>query len=159
MRHKGNSRIACSLMALGLIVAAGTVQAELRLPDDYCNWELRDYAIEQALCGLSGDAVRGRALAADSHTGNCLACHRMPIPEEPFHGTVGPPLHGIGQRYTVAQIRAHVVDQRQFNPMSIMPGFYRDPRKANRVGPAFWGKTFLTAQQVEDIVAYLVTLK
>lgn len=125
----------------------------------YCAWEAKQFAIEEPLCGLIGDAARGRELAADSHAGNCLACHRMPIPEESFHGTIGPPLQGVGARYTPAQLRVRVVDEQQVNPFTIMPGFYRDPRFANRVADEFWGKTFLTAQQVEDIVAYLVTLK
>ncbi len=83
----------------------------------------------------------------------------MPIPEELFHGTIGPPLDGVGARYTEAQLRLRVVDEQVLNPLTIMPGFYRDPRKANRVADDFWGKTFLTAQQVEDTVAYLVTLQ
>lgn len=129
------------------------------LPDDYCHWQAEGFAIEQPLCGFQGDAERGRAVVIDRHGGNCLACHRMPIPEEPFHGTVGPPLDGVGGRYTEAQLRLRVVDEQVINPFTIMPGFYRDPREANRVADAFWGKTFLTAQQVEDVVAYLMTLK
>ncbi len=129
------------------------------LPEDYCHWQVRDFAIEQPLCGLRGDPHRGRQIAADSHAGNCLACHQMPIQEEAFHGTIGPSLDGIGARYTEAQLRLRIVDEQQVNPFTIMPGFYRDPRKANRVADGFWGKTFLTAQQVEDVVAYLVTLK
>ena len=125
----------------------------------YCNWTAKDFAIEAPLCDLVGDAQRGRALAADSHAGNCLACHQMPIPEEPFHGTIGPPLHGLGARYSEAQIRLRIVDEQQINPMTIMPAFYRDPKTTNRIAGDFWGKTFLTAQQVEDMVAYLVTLK
>lgn len=130
-----------------------------RLPSDYCRWKAEDFAIQKPLCGLQGDPVRGRALAADSHGGNCLACHRLPIPEETFHGTIGPPLDGVGARYTEAQLRMRVVDEQRINPFTIMPGFYRDPRRANRVAADYWGKTFLTAQQVEDVVAYLVTLK
>ena len=130
-------------------------------PDEpkYCEWQAKDFAVAAPLCGLAGDPVRGRALAADRHAGNCLACHRMPIPEEPFHGTIGPSLHAVGSRYTAAQLRLRIVDERQINPVTIMPGFYRDPNLANRVANEFWGKTFLTAQQVEDLVAYLVTLK
>lgn len=127
--------------------------------DDYCHWNAKDFAIGAPLCGLRGEAARGRTLAADSHGGNCLACHRMPIPEEAFHGTIGPPLQGVGSRYSEAQLRLRVVDEQQVNPFTIMPGFYRDPSEANRVADAYWGKTFLSAQQVEDIVAYLVTLK
>ncbi len=125
----------------------------------YCAWEMQDFAIAEPLCGLVGDAERGRMLAADSHGGNCLACHEMPIPEEPFHGTIGPPLHGIGARYNAAQIRLRIVDEQQVNPFTIMPGFYRDPAEANRVADAYWGRTFLSAQQVEDLVAYLMTLQ
>ena len=127
------------------------------LSDEYCRWRTEGFAIEAPLCGLHGDPARGRLI--DSHGGNCLACHQMPIPEEPFHGTVGPPLNGVGSRYSEGQLRLRVVDEQQVNPFTIMPGFYRDPREANRVADDFWGKTFLTAQQVEDVVAYLKTLK
>jgi sulfur-oxidizing protein SoxX len=152
-------RIPALLSFLALL--AGGAAASAETPDEagYCAWEMQDFAIQEPLCGLKGDPQRGRRIAADSHGGNCLACHQMPIPEEAFHGTVGPPLHGVGARYSAAQIRLRIVDEQQVNPMTIMPGFYRDPAKANRVADAFWGKTFLSAQQVEDLVAYLVTLK
>lgn len=146
-------------IVLALVPAILPAGEQLPLPADYCSWEIRDYAIEHPLCGLAGDPEQGRMIVVDSHGGNCLACHRMPIPEEPLHGTLGPPLDGLAGRMGAAQIRLHVVDQRQFNPMTIMPGFYRDPRLANRVADAFFGKTFLTAQQVEDVVAYLMTLQ
>jgi sulfur-oxidizing protein SoxX len=144
-----------------LLLVATQVAADERpaLAEDYCHWEANGFAIEQPLCGLQGDAQRGRAIAADSHAGNCLACHQMPIEEEPFHGTIGPPLHQVGARYSAAQLRLRIVDEQQVNPFTIMPGFYRDPREANRVADGFWGRTFLSAQQVEDVVAYLVTLK
>ncbi len=141
------------LVCLSVPVAAQAVEP------GYCDWRMQEYAIPESLCGLHGDPVRGRRLAADSHAGNCLACHQMPIPEEAFHGTVGPPLHGVGARYTAAQIRLRVVDEQRINPMTIMPGFYRNPALANRVADEYWGRTFLSAQQVEDLVAYLATLK
>ncbi|MCB1773178.1 MAG: sulfur oxidation c-type cytochrome SoxX [Gammaproteobacteria bacterium] len=125
----------------------------------YCQWQSVDFAIAAPLCGLQGDALRGRAIAADGHAGNCIACHQMPIPEADFHGTVGPPLHGVGGRYTAAQLRLRIVDEQAVNPMTIMPGFYRDPARANRIADDWFGRTMLTAQQVEDLVAYLVTLK
>ena len=137
------------------LLAGGAVP----LPADFCSWEMQDFAIEQPLCGLQGDPEQGRKIVADSHAGNCLACHRMPIPEESLHGTIGPPLDGLAGRMSTGQMRLHVVDQRQFNPLAIMPGFYRDPRLANRVADAFFGKTFLSAQQVEDVVSYLETLR
>jgi len=148
-------RLSVILFGLAPLVDAGDVASG----QAYCDWRVKDLAIEQPLCNLPGDPERGRVLAADSHAGNCLACHRMPIPEESFHGTLGPPLDAVGSRYTAAQIRLRIVDEQQVNPMTIMPGFYRDPKLANRMADEFWGKTFLTAQQVEDLVAYLVTLK
>ena len=156
MRYPGEGIL--SAILLGCTLAAHATDV-VPVAEDYCDWQATGFAIEQPLCGLSGDVARGRELAADSHGGNCLACHRMPIPEESFHGTIGPPLDGVGSRYTEAQLRLRVVDEQQVNPFTIMPGFYRDPAQANRVADGFWGKTFLSAQQVEDIVAYLVTLK
>lgn len=156
MAHRLVARLAAAVCASSaLVVAAAALAADA----GYCAWEARDFAVHEPLCGLTGDPARGRALAADSHGGNCLACHQMPIDEEPFHGTIGPPLHGVGGRYSAAQIRLRIVDEQQVNPFTIMPGFYRDPRLANRIAGDYWGKTFLTAQQVEDIVAYLETLK
>ncbi len=147
------------LFILATYVTAPAADERPPLPSDYCHWDMQNLAIEKPLCGLAGDRSRGRKLVVDTHGGNCLACHQMPIPEEPLHGTVGPPLHVVATRMTVGQMRAHIVDQRRFNPDTIMPGFYRDPRLSNRVADEFWGKTFMTAQQVEDIVAYLKTLK
>ena len=149
----------CRAAVLLLLVSAGLAANEVPLPADYCQWQAEGDAIVAPLCGLEGDAERGRLIVIDSHGGNCLACHRMPIPEAPLHGTVGPPLDGVAARLSAGQLRLRVVDERQLNPATIMPGFYRDPRLANRVADAFWGKTFLNARQVEDIVAYLESLK
>lgn len=134
-------------------------EPEIGLPADYCEWEQLDYAIAEPLCGLGGDAARGKAISSDGSRGNCLACHQLPIPDVEAYGTIGPPLAGIGSRLSEGQIRLRVVDTRNINPMSIMPGFYRDPRLINRPGERYQGKTFLSAQQVEDVIAYLVTLK
>jgi sulfur-oxidizing protein SoxX len=154
------SRLGIIILALvALVPIPGMAQDTVALPEDYCSWEVKDYAIEEPLCGLDGDALRGKRVVSDSHTGNCLACHQLPIPGIEAYGTIGPPLQGIASRFTEAQIRVRIVDTRNINPMSIMPGFYRDPRLINRPGKPYRGKTFLTAQQVEDVIAYLVTLK
>ncbi len=127
--------------------------------ENYCQWEVTDYAIDKPLCGYNGDAERGKAISSDGSKGNCLACHQLPIDGIEAYGTIGPPLAGIGSRQTEGFIRLRVVDTRNINPMSIMPGFYRDPKLINRPGKPYIGRTFLTAQQVEDVIAYLVTLK
>ncbi len=107
---------------------------------------------------MTRDAA-GRAIAADSHRGNCLACHALPIPEESFHGNVGPKLDGVGARLSVAEIRLRIVDEQRLNPDTIMPPFYRDPATLNQVAFEFYDRTFLSAQQVEDVVAYLASLQ
>jgi sulfur-oxidizing protein SoxX len=128
-------------------------------PGVYCHWEVVNYAIAKPLCGLAGDPKRGKAIVSDGNRGNCLACHQLPIPGVEDYGTIGPPLAGIASRLPVPMIRLRVVDTRNINPMSIMPGYYRDPRLINRPGKEYRGRTFLTAQQVEDVIAYLATLK
>jgi len=147
------------LMLLVCPMLPGVTNGQDELPDDYCRWEVSDYTILEPLCGLAGDAQRGSKIVSDGSRGNCLACHQLPIPGIEAYGTIGPPLAGIAARLSVPQIRMRVVDSRNINPLSIMPGFYRDPRLINRPGKKYRGRTFLTAQQVEDVIAYLATLK
>jgi len=149
------------ILALSLFLAPfpALLEAAGTLPENYCTWEASEFAIEQPLCGLSGDIHRGKQIATDAYQGNCLACHQLPVEGIEAYGNIGPPLQGLASRMTVPQIRLRVVDTRHVNPMSIMPGFYRDPRLINRPDSAYRGKTFLTAQQVEDVIAYLATLK
>lgn len=125
----------------------------------YYDWQVENFAIEEPLGGFTGVAERGQAIAGDQHRGNCLACHRLPIPGEPFFGNLGPPLTGIGSRQSVGMIRLHVVDQSRFNPETVMPGYYRRPEQLHRVAPELRGTTWLTAQEIEDVVAWLATLK
>lgn len=127
--------------------------------ENYCQWQVTDFSINEPLCGYAGNAERGKAIASDGSLGNCLACHQLPIDGIEAYGTIGPPLAGIGSRQTEGFIRLRVVDTRNINPMSIMPGFYRNPDLINRPDKPYIGKTFLSAQQVEDVIAYLVSLK
>lgn len=154
-------RINSIALLLFLSMNNGFADSVSTLPEaePYCQWQVTELAIEKPLCGLTGDAERGKAIASNSSKGNCLACHRLPIDGIEAYGTIGPPLAGIGSRQSEGYIRLRVVDTRNINPMSIMPGFYRDPRLINRPGKHYIGRTFLTAQQVEDVIAYLVTLK
>jgi sulfur-oxidizing protein SoxX len=114
--------------------------------------------IDEALTAVPGDAARGRALVANRQQGLCLLCHTGPIPEEAFQGNLAPDLAGSGARWTAAELRARIVDASRFHPATIMPAYYKTEGLA-RVAPAMKGKTIFTAQQVEDVVAWLQTLK
>ncbi|MGV7211246.1 sulfur oxidation c-type cytochrome SoxX [Oxalobacteraceae bacterium A2-2] len=121
-------------------------------------WAAAQDGMEAPLAATPGDAARGRAIVADRQLGLCLLCHAAPIPEQPFQGSLGPDLRGAGARWTVAQLRLRVVDARRTNPDSIMPPYF-STTGLNRVANAYQGRTILDARQVEDVVAYLATLK
>jgi L-cysteine S-thiosulfotransferase len=115
-------------------------------------------AVPSPLAGLSGDAIRGRQIIADRSVGNCLICHQVPIANEPFQGELGPNLAGVGSRLTAGQLRLRLVDQSRLNSATLMPPYYRT-HGLNRVGGKFQGTPVLSAQQIEDVVAWLTTLK
>jgi L-cysteine S-thiosulfotransferase len=114
-------------------------------------------AMPFALTGNPGDAVRGRQLVFARDRGNCIACHVIPAPDEASHGNLGPSLRGVADRLDEGQIRLRLVDVRRLAPASIMPTYYRvDGRK--RVAAALRGKPVLAAQEIEDVLAFLMTL-
>ena len=115
-------------------------------------------ALPQALTGVPGDAARGRAIVANRQIGLCLLCHTGPVPEERFQGNLAPDLAGAGKRWSEGQLRLRLVDANALNPETIMPSYYRNDG-LNRVAPASVPTTLLGAQQVEDVVAYLMTLR
>jgi sulfur-oxidizing protein SoxX len=115
-------------------------------------------AILEPLTGARGDPARGRAIVANRQVGLCLLCHSGPFPEERFQGNLAPDLRGAGARWSEGELRLRIVDSRRVNPASIMPAYYRTDGLV-RVAPAFRGKPVLTAAQVEDVVAFLTTLK
>jgi sulfur-oxidizing protein SoxX len=115
-------------------------------------------AIPASLTGAPGDVARGRAIVADRAVGLCLLCHSGPFPEVRLQGTVAPELNRTGARLSEGQIRLRIVDARVVNPDTVMPPYFR-AEGLTRVATAWRGKTMLTAQQVEDVVAFLVTLK
>jgi sulfur-oxidizing protein SoxX len=115
-------------------------------------------AIPEPLTAGPADASRGRAIVANRSVGLCLLCHSGPIPEERFQGTLAPSLAGAGTRWSVAQLRLRIVDGSRLNPDTIMPPYYRVDG-LTRVARNFQGKTILTAEQIEDVVAYLASLK
>ena len=115
-------------------------------------------AIPESLTGAKGDPARGRAIVANRQVGLCLLCHSGPFPEERFQGELAPALNGAGARWSEGQLRLRIVDSSRVNPTSIMPAYHRSDG-LTRVAPAFRGKPILTAEQVEDVVAFLLTLK
>jgi sulfur-oxidizing protein SoxX len=125
--------------------------------------ELRPYtivgdAIPTSLTGAAGDPVLGRAVIVDRRLGACLLCHTGPFPEEKFQGTLAPDLLGAGSRWSEGPLRLRLVDPTRLNPDTIMPAYYRVER-LTRVGQAWRGKPILTAEQIEDAIAFLVTLR
>lgn len=116
-----------------------------------------DIAINASLTGVAGNAENGRKVAINRTKGNCLACHEMPIPEQQFHGETGPSLHGVAARLSEGEIRMQIVNPKVVNENSMMPSFYR-VTGYNRLAKKFAGKTILSTQEVEDVVAYLLTL-
>ena len=117
-----------------------------------------DQALPQPLTATAGDAARGRTIVSNRQVGLCLLCHTGPIPEERFQGNLAPDLAGAGKRWSAGQLRLRMVDARTLNPQTIMPSYHRTDG-LNRVAPAFAAAPMLGAQQIEDVVAYLLTLR
>jgi sulfur-oxidizing protein SoxX len=120
-------------------------------------YQITGGGIGTPLSQTAPDAARGRAILI-SRESNCILCHAAPETGERFYGNVGPPLSGVGARLTAAQMRARIVDPLFFNKESIMPAYYRVDG-LNRVAETNRGKPVLTAEQIEDVIAYLLTLK
>jgi sulfur-oxidizing protein SoxX len=143
------------------LVGAWLAVAVLALPGPAVAQALQPYvatgdAIAASLTSAPGDAARGRALVLN-RTSTCILCHSGPFPEEKFQGDLAPSLAGAGSRWSAGQLRLRIVDGSRLNPATIMPSYYRIDG-LERVGPAWRGKPILSAEQIEDIVAYLVTL-
>lgn len=136
------------LLAAALALAAPAASAQQIIGD----------AIPASLTGQPGDAARGRAIVANRGVGLCLLCHSGPIAEERFQGDLAPSLAGAGSRWSEGQLRLRIADGARLNADTIMPPYYRTGG-LQRVARNFQDKTILSAAQVEDVVAYLATLK
>jgi L-cysteine S-thiosulfotransferase len=115
-------------------------------------------AIPAPLTGVAGDPARGRVIVTSRQRGLCLLCHSGPFPEERFQGDLAPSLAGVGSRLSEGQLRLRLVDSRKLDPGTIMPSYYQTDG-LNRVGAAWRDKPVLNAEEIEDVVAFLATLR
>lgn len=135
--------IACFVSAAPLITQAQQADREV---------------IVESLSGVPGDALRGREIVLSRQSGLCILCHSGPFPDERFQGNLAPDLAASAAGLSEAQLRARIVDASRFNPDTIMPSYFKKDG-LTRVAPQFADKTLLTAQEIEDVVAFLVSLK
>ena len=144
------------MILAGVFVAmlmSGTVSSD----DKLVPYRMVDGAIPAPLTAQPGDPERGRQVVRDRDGGDCTICHAMPLPQREFHGTIGPPLDGIGSRTTAGALRLRLVDPKALNPATIMPAYYKI-EGLNRVLDRYRTRPILSAQQIEDAIAYLLTL-
>lgn len=148
------------VIAAAMLVCAAALPAQAQQAQTFEPIKLAvvDGAIPKPLTDKPGDPAAGRKAVIGRALGNCLACHQMSaLKDEDFHGEFGPPLDGVAQRYNEGQLRLLIANPKLMFPETTMPAFYRNDGFTRVRGP-FIGKPILTAQQVEDVVAYLKTL-
>lgn len=145
-------RLLAWFAVLGAVSGCATAPADALVP-----YRVEGNAIPEPLARVAGDAARGREIVA-GRDGNCLLCHAAPETGARFMGNLASPLSGVGARLSAGQLRLRIVDSSLVNRDTIMPAYYR-VHGLNRVAAAYRGKPILTAQQVEDTVAYLLTLR
>ena len=143
--------------ACAVLICAGFGWSNARAAETLVPYRIVGDGIPAALTSMQGDPQRGKAVAVNSDRGNCLICHNMPIAEAPVFGDLGPPLAGIASRLSPAQMRLRIVDPKQLNAATLMPAFYKT-EGLNRVATAYAGRPILSAQDVEDLMAYMGTL-
>jgi sulfur-oxidizing protein SoxX len=147
-------RLASTLLSAS--VATQLLTAPVRA-DELVSYEVVGDAIPSALAGVVGDVSAGRAIVVN-RAYTCLLCHSGPFAEQRFQGDLAPSLAGTGSRWSEGQLRLRLVDASRLNAATIMPSYYRVDG-LQRVGEAWLGKPILSAQQIEDVVAYLTTLR
>lgn len=145
-----------SLMTLVCMLAGSSAFAADVMP---ANVVFNDGVVGAALTAQAGDPAAGRKVFMNRKLGNCLACHaNEDMSDQSFHGEVGPALDGVADRWEAAELRGIVVNSKMMFEGTIMPAFYKDGGFERNL-KKFQGKSILNAQQVEDVVAYLLTLK
>jgi L-cysteine S-thiosulfotransferase len=148
-------RVLAGFLGLAFIAAAAQ---PARASEALRAFTITNDEIGASLTGIPGDPARGRSIVADRQLGLCLLCHSGPFPDERFQGNLAPNLAGAGRRWTKGQLRLRIVDASRINPSTIMPPYYR-VEGLERVAAAFGGRPILTAEQIEDVVAFLMTLR
>jgi len=155
MRPSADATIALAVVA-PLFCGAAPLVADGVLPP--VAYRIDGDSIGASLTGRPGDSARGRQIVANRQVSACLLCHSGPFPDTHLQGSVAPPLDGAGSRLTEGQIRLRLVDPRKLSPDTLMPAYYALDG-LNRVGLAWQGRPILTAEQIEDVVAFLMTLR
>jgi len=154
-RRRALACIATLAIAVGVALAP---QAGAQAPAQLRPYTVVGDAIPESLTGMPGSPERGRAIVVNRQVGLCLLCHSGPYPEEKFQGTLAPDLKGTGSRWSQGQLRLRIVDASRLKADTIMPPYYRVEGLV-RVAPSFQGKPLLTAEQIEDVIAHLATLR
>ena len=149
-RPRGSRVARWSAAFFGLWIAA-------TVADDPPGVRIVNFAIPESLTGRAGDPERGRRIVRDPDRATCLICHAMPIEEEPDPGNIGPPLNGVASRYTAGELRLRLVDPKRLNPETVMPSYFAR-EGFHRVAPDYRGRSIYSASEIEDVIAYLLTL-
>ncbi len=145
-------RIAVGAFVLATVAASATLTGA-------AEYKVEDEAIKASLTGQAGDPANGKKVFLNRKKGNCLACHVVSsLKDQPFHGQVGPPLDGTASRWSEGELRLRIVNAKALNEDTIMPAFYRKDG-FHRVLKKFKDKSVLSAQEVEDVLAYVMTMK
>ena len=142
--------------ALAAVLACAGIAACAASHDPSPLYSVQNDAIAQPLTTTPGDASRGREIVTGREA-NCLFCHAVPEPGLRFMGNVGPPLAGVAQRLSAGQMRLRIVDPTLANREAAMPAYNRTA-SLNEVAQGYRGRPILTAQEIEDVIAYLRTL-
>ena len=158
MRSVVGGGFAGTLIGIVCLLAFGVPAPLARDDQGFVSIQVRNETILAPLTDQPGDAERGRLVVLDRERGDCVVCHAMPLPERQFHGTVGLLLDGVGSRYTAGELRLRLVDPKRLNPQTVMPAYYT-VQGLHQVREPYHGKPILTAQEIEDVIAYLLTLR
>ena len=148
---------AAALIAVTNPILTPFASAEENLRQNLAGYRIVDSAIPESLTGRPGDAVRGEQIVRDVSNATCLICHAISIAGERDPGNIGPPLDGVGLRYSAGELRLRLVDPKYLNAETIMPSYFQ-ASGLYRVDPDFENRPIYSAQDIEDVVAYLQTL-